>query len=380
MPITYLRFDVEMCRFRSKKLVRFAVCRKPYEQESRPTNLRVQEALHKLASYNESNEVLPPATGKPGVAAMATTILITAALGLLMMDGPTADQKQPHIVFVTGDCEYRSEISMPMIAKILEAKHNMKCTVCYAVDERGKRQPKYLKNIVGLEALKTADLVVFFMRFRQLPDHQLHLILEYVNSGRPIVGLRTSTHAFRYDSGPNVKWNDGFGLEVFGQKWITHHGHDSSTQVYVAVKDHPITRGLPAEFHCTSWLYQVMPLAGDCRPLLLGAAVKGDKPGKEIFGTPNPVAWTKTYKGARVFFTTLGHPKDFASDAVRRLLINGIYWALGKEANIPAGGSNVEIQGEYVAPPTTRAVPDPTLPVSNPSRYARADEGNSAGG
>jgi type 1 glutamine amidotransferase len=290
--------------------------------------------------------------------------------------GKAQEQKQPHVVFVTGDCEYRSEISMPMIAKILEAKHHMRCSICYAVDDKtGQRMPKYLKNIQGLDALKTADLAVFFMRFRQLPADQLQIILDYVNSGRPAVGLRTSTHAFRYSSGPTAKWNDGFGEEVFGQKWITHHGHDSSTKVYLAVKDHPIARGIASQFHCRSWLYQVMPLHGDCQTLLLGAAVKGDKPIKEFFGTPNPVAWTKTYKGARVFFTTLGHPMDFENESVRRLLVNGIYWSLGKEDQIPPGGTNVEPEGQYIAPPTTQAVPDPTLPAGE-RRYARADEGS----
>ncbi len=295
-----------------------------------------------------------------------------------------AEPKKPHVVLVTGDCEYRSEISMPMIAKILEVKHGMKCTVCYATDDKGEIKPKHLTNIKGLEALKTADLAVFYIRYRQLPDDQLKLITEYVNSGKPMVGLRTSTHGFRYMGGENAKLNEAFGREVFGQKWIRHHGHDSSTNVYVAVKDHPITRGLPPEFHVRSWLYQVMPLAGDCTPLLMGSAVKGEKPIKEIFGVPNPVAWTKTYtpsggKSARIFFTTLGHPKDFENEPARRLLINGIYWALGMEDKIPKEGCNAEIQGEYIAPPTTQAVPDPTLPKTADARYAQGDEGNPIG-
>lgn len=287
-----------------------------------------------------------------------------------------AEPQKPHVVFVTGDCEYRSEVSMPMIAKILEAKHDMKCSVCFALDESGALKPKYLKNISGLEALRSADLAVFFVRFRQLPDDQLKMILDYVNSGKPAVGLRTSTHAFRYPGGPNTKWNDAFGRDVFGQKWISHHGHDSSTNVLVAVKDHPITRGLAPEFHLRSWLYKVVPLHGDCVPLLVGSAVKGDKPAKEIFGVPNPVAWTKTTKDTRVFFTTLGHPKDFENESMRRLLINGIYWALKREDKIPPEGSNADIQGEYIAPPTTQAVPDPTLPGSRETRYAKSDEGN----
>lgn len=279
---------------------------------------------------------------------------------------------KPHVVFVTGDCEYRSEISMPLIAKILETRHGMKCTVCYATDDTtGEIRPKNLKNIKGLEALQTADLVVFYMRFRQLPDDQLKQITDYIETvapGRPVVGLRTTTHAFRYPSGPNTKWNDGFGREVFGQKWISHHGHDSSTRVFVTVKDHPVTRGLAPEFWCRSWLYMVNPLHGDCTPLLVGQALKEPKADetlqkgvqkKQSFGTPHPVAWTKTYKGARVFFTTLGHPMDFEDENMRKLLLNGIYWALGKEKEIPAAGCNADLVGEYKAPPTTMPLGDP---------------------
>ncbi len=310
--------------------------------------------------------------------------LATAMAALLLSSAArAADVKQLHVVFVTGDCEYRSEVSMPMIAQLLEKHHGMKCTVLYSVDDRGKKKPKYLKNIAGLEALKSADLAVFFIRFRQLPDDQLKLILDYVNSGKPIVGLRTSTHAFRYPDGPNTKYNDGFGKEVFGQRWISHHGHDSSTKVYLTVDGHPISRGLKNEFHARSWLYLVSPLHGDCQPLLHGVAVKGEKPAKEIFGTPHPVAWTKkagtkSGKDGRVFFTTLGHPKDFEEESMRRLLVNGIYWALGLEGKIPGGGTKVDFVEEYVAPPTTRAVPDPTLP-STPTRYAKNDEGNPSG-
>ena len=108
---------------------------------------------------------------------------ITTGLGskALMAKGTAGLPRQlesPNVVFVTGDDEYRSEVSMPMIAKILEAKHGFKCPVIYAVDPgTGKPNPKYQQNIEGLEALKTADLAVFFLRFRALPDDQLKLIL-----------------------------------------------------------------------------------------------------------------------------------------------------------------------------------------------------------
>jgi type 1 glutamine amidotransferase len=302
---------------------------------------------------------------------MKRLLLPALVLGLLVLPGAARRapekkpaekkpaEKKPHVVFVTGDCEYRSEITMPMLAKILEAKHGMKCTVCYSRDDKGKLAPKYRKNIKGLEALKTADLAVIFIRFRELPEDQLKRILDYVKSGKPLVGLRTSTHAFAYGKAPNSKWNDAFGREVFGQKWITHHGHDSSTRVTVKKKEHPICRGVAPSFHCRSWLYQVTPLHPDCVELLQGEAIKGEKADGKTFGKINPVAWTKVTRKQRVFFTTLGHPKDFEVESVRRLLINGIYWALGNAKKIPERGCNAEIQGKYTAPATTRAIPHP---------------------
>ena len=264
-----------------------------------------------------------------------------------LADEPKPGEKsdQPHVVFVTGDDEYRSEITMPMIARILEAKHGMRTSVAYA-----RPTPQSKENIEGLEALKTADLAVFYTRFRKLPDDQLQLIMDYVNSGKPLVGLRTTTHAFLYPADhKQAQLNDSFGRDIFGQKWLFHNGHVSSTDVSIIPEQvgHPILRGVEKEFHVRSWLYHVLPLEGDCTPLLMGRAVNSERKEHE----PNPVAWTKEHKGARVFFTTLGHPDDFKLESVRRLLINGIYWTLKKE--IPEGGTNAEVQGEYEAPPTT---------------------------
>ncbi len=281
-------------------------------------------------------------------------ILAVQATGVAEENKPT--RRVPHVVFVTGDHEYQSEITMPMIAGILEAKHGMKCTVLYAVNPETRQcDPKYEKNIEGLEAIKTADLMVLYLRWRILPDDQLRMILDYIDSGRPVVGLRTSTHSFLYPAkSPNAKWNDGFGEQVLGQKWITHHGHDASTMVHIALKDHPITRGVELKFHCRSWLYNVMPLHGDCTALALGTALKGDRPDDPVFGTPNPVAWTKSYRKSRVFYTSLGHPDDFEKEAMRRLLVNGIYWALGLENRIPATGTNVDLPSKS---PSSKAAP-----------------------
>jgi hypothetical protein len=117
---------------------------------------------------------------------MRIASLLALAAGLYAAD-------KPHVVFVTGDDEYRSEETMPALAKVLESKYGMRCSVAYA-----RPTPQTKNNIEGLQALKTADLMVVYLRFRELPDDQLKLILDYTDSGKPMVGLRTATHAFRY--------------------------------------------------------------------------------------------------------------------------------------------------------------------------------------
>jgi len=282
-----------------------------------------------------------------------TNILI--AIGALYF-GSTVFAQAPHVVFVTGDHEYGSELSMPMIADILESHHGIETTVLYAVNEQGERDPQYDYNIPGLEALEEADAAVFFLRFRKLPEDQLKMILDYVDTGKPIIGLRTSTHAFRYDGDDErSKWNDAFGRDIFGQKWITHHGHNNSSRAHRTLVDHPILRGVENSFWVPSWLYTVSPLHGDARVLLIGQAIRGTEPSDDTYGTPQPVAWTKTYTGpsgntAPVFFTTLGHPRGFLEESLRRVVVQGIMWTLDMEDRIPEDGVNVEIVGDYDPP------------------------------
>ncbi len=271
----------------------------------------------------------------------------------------------PHIVFVMGDEEYRSEESMPMLARILRRELAAKISLCYAVDSLGFVNPNVKDHIQGLSALETADLMVLFTRFRALPKEELAFIADYVESGKPVVGFRTATHAFKYEeNGPLYFYNDEWPTKVFGQKWITHHGHfsdghDPLTQVSpIENRSSKILNGV-LPFKAFSWLYHVdggnHELYGDSKPLLMGRSLRSKHEMEnrlDEFPLENPVAWTKTYTGtqdktARVFFTTLGHPYDFKEESMRKLAINGIYWALGREKEIPEQGTNVFIEGSY---------------------------------
>jgi len=285
----------------------------------------------------------------------------------VVFEGKDGPGKGKHIVFLVGDEEYRSEDSMPQLAKILAVRHGFKCTVLFAMNkESGQIDPQTLDNIPGLEVLDTADLMVMFLRFRELPDEQMKHVIDYTNSGRPIVGLRTSTHAFNYRThkdSPYAKYSfqskdpdGGYGRQVFGETWINHYGvhQKESTRGLIAegMKEHPIVRGIDGIWG-ESDVYALTKLAGDCKPLVMGQVLSGMNPDDK----PNPdkklvpVAWTKTYTGeqgktARVFTTTMGHSFDFKNEGFRRLLVNACYWTMGMESQIPAKG-NVDIVGQY---------------------------------
>ncbi len=274
-----------------------------------------------------------------------------------------------HIVFVTGDEEYRSEESMPMLAKILAVHHGFKCTVLFALDKQtGQIDPLILDNIPGLEKLKDADLIVMFLRFRELPDDRMKLIIDYTNSGKPIIGLRTSTHPFFYKKNKNspyakytfnnkdAAFKGGYGRQVLGETWINHYGHHQkeSTRGLIAkgMDDHPIVRGV-GEIWGPSDVYGLTTLAGQCTPIITGYVLKGMEPRDAVSPDkkPLPVAWTKTYTGdlgkpGKVFTTTMGHGGDFKDPDFRRLMVNACYWGMDLCEKIPAQ-SKVDIIGTY---------------------------------
>lgn len=283
------------------------------------------------------------------------------------------------VVLISGDEEYRSEEALPQLAKILSKHHGFTCTVLFAIDpDNGTVSPNLQTNIPGLEALDTADLMIIATRFRKLPDEQMKHVVDYVESGRPVIGMRTATHAFQLDGKTskyaNHSWGDkgtqgGFGKQVLGETWVNHHGshkHESTRGLIVKGQEsNPILRGIKdGDIWGPTDVYTVnLPLPGDSQPLVLGQVLVGMNPSDPPVVGPSgpkgihknepmmPVAWTKTFTGtagkpARIFTTTMGAATDLESEGVRRLLVNAAYWAVGLEERIPEK-SNVELVGEY---------------------------------
>jgi hypothetical protein len=303
--------------------------------------------------------------------------LALAADPWVVYEGGDGPGKGKHIVLISGDEEYRSEEMLPQFARILSKHHGFKCTVLFAIDPKtGTINPNVNNNIPGLEALKTADLAVLFVRFRNLPDDQMKHFADYLDTGKPFLALRTATHAFNIPAGKMYSpwswtskekdWEGGFGRQVLGETWISHHGsHGRQATRGILVKGqekHPILRGLKdGDVWGPTDVYGVrLPLPGDSTPLVLGQVTTGMKPEDPgVEGKVNdpmmPIAWTKTYKGAAgktttSFTSTMASAQDFESEGFRRLLVNASYWLLGMGDQVPEK-SKVDLVGEYKASP-----------------------------
>lgn len=288
----------------------------------------------------------------------------------LVFDGGDGPGQGKRIVLVSGDEEYRSEEALPQLAKILATHHGFQCTVLFSINPAdGTIDPNNQTNIPGLESLDTADMLIVALRFRELPDDQMKHFVDFVNSGKPILGLRTATHSFNYSrnkqspyaeySFGSGQWPGGFGQQVLGETWISHHGnhaHESTRGVINdQFQDHPILRGVQDIWGPTD-VYGIRHLTKDADVLVYGQVLQGMQPTDEpVAGNKNdpmmPLVWTKSFTGesgkpARVICTTMGASVDLQNEGLRRLLVNACYWGLGLEEKIPAQ-NNVDIVGSY---------------------------------
>jgi glucose/arabinose dehydrogenase/azurin/lysophospholipase L1-like esterase len=271
------------------------------------------------------------------------------------------------IVFLTGDEEYRGEESMPQLAKILAERHGFKCTVLFAIDPAdGTINPKVTTSLPGVEAIDSADVIVMALRFRNWPDEVMKHFVDAYLAGKPIVALRTSTHAFKYDAGspsPYAKfswdskvWPGGFGKQVLGESWVAHHGaHKKEATrgvIEASAKGDELLRGVTEVFG-NSDVYAANP-PPDAKILVRGQVLTGmnasDGPVEGKKNDPmQSVVWTRLFKNEagrtnRVFCTTMGAATDFQSVGLRRLVVNAIYWGAGLDVPEKA---DVSLVGDY---------------------------------
>lgn len=266
-----------------------------------------------------------------------------------------------HIVLLAGDEEYRSEEGLPMLAKILSQRHGFTCTVLFSVDPDGTINPKNGASLSNPSALDSADAVIMLLRFRAWPDETMARFDRYLKSGKPIIALRTSTHAFAgFPKGsPWESWNynsegSGFGKRVLGETWLTHWGKHKSEATRGAIepsqRGNPLLRGVDQLFGDTD-VYEAYPPA-DATILVRGIVLAGmtpesapasyrkpratDKQEQDVNDPAMPVVWTRLVKNDagttnRILTTTLGAATDLQNEDLRRLIVNGVYWGLGMD-------------------------------------------------
>ncbi|MBL9185883.1 MAG: hypothetical protein JNK23_00250 [Opitutaceae bacterium] len=271
-----------------------------------------------------------------------------------------------HVVLVSGDDEYRSEEALPMLAKILSQRHGFKCTVLFALDPDGTINPDNQKSLPDAAALDSADVILMGLRFRNWPDAAMERFVAAFERGVPLIATRTSTHPFnipaeskwaKYSWNSKAPWPGGFGKHVLGETWVSHWGkHKIEATRGVAepsAKTDPLLRGV-GEIFGDSDVYEAYPPA-DAKILLRGLVLKGMNPGdapadtvkkratdkqdQPVNAPAMPIAWTRTYKHEsgktnKVFTTTMGAATDFLDESLRRLVVNAVFWSVGRE--IPA--------------------------------------------
>ncbi|MFM2170730.1 MAG: hypothetical protein RI957_959 [Verrucomicrobiota bacterium] len=286
---------------------------------------------------------------------VSVVVFACLAQAQLVYPGGEGMGKGKHIVFLASDHEYRSEETCPMLARILSKHHGFKCTVVFGIDGQGNIEAGS-SNIPGIESLKDADLFFIFARFLSPEPEQMQPIIDYLERGGPVVGLRTSSHAFKMNKDhPCGKYSfdaktpgyeKGFGHQVLGNTWVGHYGqnHKQGTRIQLipSQQEHPILLGVGdgAFVHAGAYVGEAaadFTVLANSQPMVSmdpQAALDATKP-------PMPCTWTREYsspsgKKGRAFHSTQGASEDMLDQRYRRMIVNGTLWALGMEDKIKA--------------------------------------------
>jgi len=290
--------------------------------------------------------------------ALVTTASGQSSTGSVAYPAKAGPGKGKHIVLLSGDEEYRGEEGLPMLAKILSQRHGFKTTVLFSLDPDGTINPKNVASLSDPAALDSADAIIMLLRFRHWSDEDMARFEKFMLAGKPIVALRTSTHAFNaFPKGSRWEtwnWNNegGFGKRVLGETWLTHWGKHKVEATRGAIEPsqqkNPLLRGVSNIFGETD-VYEAYPPA-DATILVRGIVLKTltpdsepadykkprvtDKVEQSVNDPAMPVAWTRMNKNAngttnRIFTTTMGAATDLENEGLRRLIVNAVFWGLG---------------------------------------------------
>lgn len=229
-----------------------------------------------------------------------------------------ASDKRPKIVVMINESEYKTEQTLTKyVEENLRRDHRIR--FIYGSESQADTFP-------SIDSIRDTDLLILSVRRRTPPIEQLGVIRNFIASGKPVIGIRTSSHPFHLR---NERAADGFAdwptfdADVIGGNYTNHYGNDLIATVTLVEQqiDHPILKGLEAKpFDAGGSLYKVSPLNPTATVLLMGAI--DDQ-------SPEPIAWTFVRKDSgRTFYTSLGAAKDFDNSNFKTLLRNAVDWAL----------------------------------------------------
>lgn len=256
-------------------------------------------------------------------------------IGVIALAAVRADDDKPHVALIAGTLHYSPELTMPVFAEELE-RFGFKATV---VMGEGDPEKKTENVLPGIEALDEADVAIFFLRFLKLPDEEWAPIERYIRSGKPVIGLRTANHSFKYGKDhPRYEWNDGFGRRVLGTPYIVHQQGTTDIEVVKKYLKHPIMTHVSKTNWVSPGTLYLTRLELGCVPLVTGTGLGKSRLLERTFGTmlvntseADVVAWAwENEWGAKVFGTSFGHPGDFAEESFNRMLVNAVHWMADK--------------------------------------------------
>jgi len=242
----------------------------------------------------------------------AATLLATLAM-LLIATSLSAAEPPLKVCLVSGSLEYESNESLAGFQKYLEDHYNARCSRAFIEGKDESRLP-------GLDHLDDCDVMLLFTRRLKLSGDDLERIKKYCQSGKPVVGVRTASHAIQ-------SWLE-LDKEILGGNYKGHYNNDLTTDVSIVegAADDPLLAGVKP-FRSAGSLYKNQGIADDCRVLMTGTSPEATE----------PITWTRMNKGGRVFYTSLGHQQDFKEDSFKQLLVNAVFWAAGRDVEFKVG-------------------------------------------
>lgn len=240
----------------------------------------------------------------PALLILVTTMLLASA-------SAAQDASPPLKIHIIAGGEYDPVPSMTAFKAHLEDKYRVACTTSFYP---GTGSPSKLEN---LDSLKSADVLVLFARRMALREDQMKLIRAHWEAGKPIVGIRTACHAFQKAD------NEIIDRKLFGGHYDAGPASNGGYQTKPAKgqEAHPVLKDVGA-IKAAKYAYGNGPLAESVVVLQIVDRIKD---------RDFPVTWVNTHNGGRYFYTSLGDPKDFEQESLKRLLVNAVFWTAKRD-------------------------------------------------